>query len=403
MLTRIDVINYLIQRHAYTTYLEIGCEADLCFNAIVIDHRVGVDPVSGGTIRTTSDKFFEENAETFDIVFVDGLHHAEQVLRDIENSLLRLNNGGTIVVHELNPREEYLQVIPRLQSTWMGDCWKAWVHLRRTRADLRRFVLDIDTGIGVIKLGHQSVVEDDLPLTYENLDSNRIQWLNIIDQTQFKYLVIPTVYAYYEPVLAFPVEIELQLISYWDESWRRRGWNTALLNNEIATQHPSYDKFVVAVRALPTRNKKDYMLQCFVRWLAFLQAGGGMISDYDCINYAYYPPSSVDFSYLTSYSDCIPAYVTAGTAAAELLVQTYIQSGADIEKFRLHSHMYVSGTLELSDMTLLSYYRDRFKYAHIVKNFMWDGWDTAQLVHYHHGSTMRQDRVRTIKAARQLG
>ena len=130
MLTRIDVINYLIQRHAYTTYLEIGCEADLCFNAIVIDHRVGVDPVSGGTIRTTSDKFFEENAETFDIVFVDGLHHAEQVLRDIENSLLRLNNGGTIVVHDLNPREEYLQVIPRLQSTWMGDCWKAWVHLR---------------------------------------------------------------------------------------------------------------------------------------------------------------------------------------------------------------------------------------------------------------------------------
>src|SRR5689334_14132211 len=40
--TRIDLINKLIEEHAYRRYL--GCRGDVCFNAVRAPHKVGVDP-----------------------------------------------------------------------------------------------------------------------------------------------------------------------------------------------------------------------------------------------------------------------------------------------------------------------------------------------------------------------
>ena len=61
----------------------------------------------------TSDEFFEQNKEKFDIVFIDGLHHSEQVYKDILNSLNILNEDGTIICHDMNPTEEFRQIVPR--------------------------------------------------------------------------------------------------------------------------------------------------------------------------------------------------------------------------------------------------------------------------------------------------
>jgi hypothetical protein len=94
---RIILINYLIDRYQFKSYLEIGCEKDLCFNAVRAEHKVGVDPIEGGTHRMTSDEFFSTNTETFDIIFIDGLHWSEQVFRDITNSLKSLNQGVSLL------------------------------------------------------------------------------------------------------------------------------------------------------------------------------------------------------------------------------------------------------------------------------------------------------------------
>ena len=56
--TRFSIINKIIVQQNYSSYLEIGCFKDENFKEIKINEKVGVDPVSGGTIRDTSDNFF---------------------------------------------------------------------------------------------------------------------------------------------------------------------------------------------------------------------------------------------------------------------------------------------------------------------------------------------------------
>eukprot|EP01034_Spumella_vulgaris_P033322 gene33322-41120_t len=74
---------------SYSKYLEIGTESDYLFSpaSTWFAHAVGVDPNKGGTLRMTSDAFFDQNNEYFDLIFIDGLHEAHQVYRDIQNSL----------------------------------------------------------------------------------------------------------------------------------------------------------------------------------------------------------------------------------------------------------------------------------------------------------------------------
>ena len=69
----------MINKNGYSDYLEIGCDQNQLFSKIKIQNKVGVDPSSGGNVRKTSDEFFKDNKNKFDIVFIDGLHIYNQV------------------------------------------------------------------------------------------------------------------------------------------------------------------------------------------------------------------------------------------------------------------------------------------------------------------------------------
>ena len=97
-LYRWDLIQYIIHKYSFENYLEIGCDKDQSFSKIKVKNKVGVDPISGGTIRDTSDNFFKTNNDKFDLIFIDGLHHYSQVIKDIYNSLKILNKNGFILV-----------------------------------------------------------------------------------------------------------------------------------------------------------------------------------------------------------------------------------------------------------------------------------------------------------------
>ena len=77
-----DVIFYLAKRFQFKHYLEIGCKDDETFAPMsqLFEYSAGVDPASGGTHRMTSDSFFQQNKQTFDLIFIDGLHTGEQVV-----------------------------------------------------------------------------------------------------------------------------------------------------------------------------------------------------------------------------------------------------------------------------------------------------------------------------------
>jgi len=146
---RLEIVQNILNLKKYRSYLEIGTFKNDLFNHVKCNVKVGVDPVSGGNIRKTSDAFFSENNQKFDLIFIDGLHHYEQVKRDIFNSLKFLNSKGIILLHDCLPRNYYYQAVPRSQINWNGDTWKAFLEIRnQTMYDT--YCCNADEGIGVI-------------------------------------------------------------------------------------------------------------------------------------------------------------------------------------------------------------------------------------------------------------
>ena len=185
---RWDIINHFIKKYSYKSYLEIGCQKDIAFNKIEISNKIGVDPERGGTHRMTSDEFFSSNKNTFDIIFIDGLHHSEQVYKDILNALEVLNKGGVIICHDMNPTSKEMQMVPRISKEWTGDGWKAWIRLRRERDDLDMKVINTDYGCGIIKRGKQIPLElqcKPCATKYESFAVNKRSWLPLIEVQDF--------------------------------------------------------------------------------------------------------------------------------------------------------------------------------------------------------------------------
>lgn len=190
---RSEIIQSLIDKINAKSYLEIGIDSGNNFRLIRCDKKVSVDPNTdtSAMYHMTSDNFFNQNNETFDIIFIDGLHHADQVYRDITNSLKILNENGYIVCHDMNPLEESHQIIPFFSGAWNGDCWKAFVQLRCERGDLQMHVVNTDHGCGVISKGMQTPLEiDDEQLTYKSFDTNRKEWLNLISIDEFNKIYL---------------------------------------------------------------------------------------------------------------------------------------------------------------------------------------------------------------------
>ena len=192
-MTRTEIIQSLIDKVGGKKYLEIGMGPGKNFAGVVCEHKVCVDPTPTVpvTFTLTSDAFFEQNKEMYDVIFIDGLHWSEQVYKDIINSLNVLNDGGYIICHDMNPHSELIQRYPQYKpnTEWTGDCWKAWVKLKTERNDIKMSVVDSDYGCGVITKGKQKKIKVSEDLTWELLDSNRIELLNLISVDEFKKML----------------------------------------------------------------------------------------------------------------------------------------------------------------------------------------------------------------------
>lgn len=190
-MNRTQIINALIKKHGYKSFLEIGTNTGVNSRGVECETKVGVDPepLESGLAETTfimtSDDYFLTNTRKFDIYFVDGLHHSDQVYRDINNCLDHLNEGGTIVCHDMSPRAEIEQRVPRETKIWNGDCWKSFLQLRMERDDLEMYVIDSDWGVGIIRKGKQTKLKIKEDITFENLEKNRKEWLNLISVEEF--------------------------------------------------------------------------------------------------------------------------------------------------------------------------------------------------------------------------
>ncbi len=209
MKDRTLLIQKVINQLKADYYLEIGINYGINILNVICPRKLGVDPRVRITPRKkifsyfknpsnlfnrlypcTSDKFFENN-ENFlkkiglDVVFIDGLHTYDQSLRDVLNTLKFLNDNGIIIMHDVNPISKRSAQFGRL-----GDTWKTIIHLRSKHNDLKIFVLECETGIGIITKGKpKNTLKLDpseiKKLTYEDLRRNRKEYLNLRDSDYF--------------------------------------------------------------------------------------------------------------------------------------------------------------------------------------------------------------------------
>lgn len=206
------VLNFLLSLFKEeTTYLEIGVRnPDHNFKRIKATTKYSVDPglefkANPVNFPHTSDDFFEKLNKNeilshdikFDVIFIDGLHLAEQVDRDINNSLDFLKDDGFIVVHDCNPPTEWhartqfnFRRSPARHS-WSGTTWKAFLKWR-SNPSVYSCCIDTDWGLGILskqrKIGKHLQKKIEF-YEFGNLDDNRQEYLNLVDFNEFKKIV----------------------------------------------------------------------------------------------------------------------------------------------------------------------------------------------------------------------
>lgn len=142
-------INALARRLGARRYLEIGVSTGQTFRAVEIAERTGVDPnfrfdvaeVANATTHLhamRSDAWFAQagEADPFDIVFIDGLHVFEQVVRDLTNTLARTSWRSPILIDDTVPIDVFSSLTSQREAVrlrqavggtggaWHGDVFK---------------------------------------------------------------------------------------------------------------------------------------------------------------------------------------------------------------------------------------------------------------------------------------
>ncbi len=213
-----QLLQALIDKYGLKSYLEIGVQDPANnFDKIKCEHKVGVDPELNYLIEPglvceektdrfevgdymnyyelqgmTSDVFFNTEPKprrSFDLIFIDGLHHADQVKRDFENSLRCLSDNGFIVIHDVLPENEEGTIVPRQTKMWWGDVYKFAMSMVDYRLEFRTY--NIDNGCMVVQknpIGWNGTEFRDLPApiepTWENFNLHKQRLLRITDAVE---------------------------------------------------------------------------------------------------------------------------------------------------------------------------------------------------------------------------
>jgi glycosyltransferase involved in cell wall biosynthesis len=183
---RYDILNAIAKRIGANRYLEIGVSDGENIKRIEVSERWGVDPVptpgaiAGATafVPTTSFEFIQTRPDPFDLIFIDGDHHADVVA--IEVAKLPISPGGVIVCHDSSPSTEGMQALNYGGGEWTGQVWRAIVSLRERGFQIS--TIDTDYGVAIVTKRPEADVAKALPdLGWSDLCLRRTELIGLVD------------------------------------------------------------------------------------------------------------------------------------------------------------------------------------------------------------------------------
>jgi hypothetical protein len=178
-MNRPTLINKFIKERNFESYLELGVYDKTTFNQINCINKKCVDLKFPADYEMTTDEFFKINKHNYDIIFIDANHTEVFLTRDIENSLKILNKNGVIILHDVNPPDEFSQID---SNNLYQTAWKAFVKFRFSTKFLT-YSYSSDCGLGVIDISQKTDIKKQFKLhniQYADLDKNRNSLLGVI-------------------------------------------------------------------------------------------------------------------------------------------------------------------------------------------------------------------------------
>lgn len=185
-------------------------------------NKTGVDPFCGFSVESLQapHRFYEMSSDLFfsqlstearwDLGFIDGLHTAEQVIRDIANAYRHLNLGGSLLVDDVWPTDfpsslgdkEATEVMKRKHGIshgmWFGDVFKAIISLQELIPDMPVHIVGNPSNHGqaiIVKREHSPLsidsnlvkecIEKAGTITYESTFGEGTPWIEDDIQSVF--------------------------------------------------------------------------------------------------------------------------------------------------------------------------------------------------------------------------
>lgn len=169
-----DLLAEIHTRHTPNVYLEIGVATGKSMALVKQSTTaVGIDPSTAARemlaylspennpqfYRMTSDDFFaNQDVEKamgkryFDVAFIDGLHHFDQVLRDFINLEKFAGPNSLILIHDCLPIDRRVATKERATLFWTGDVWRIIPCLQTVRPDLEIVTLPLPpSGLALVR------------------------------------------------------------------------------------------------------------------------------------------------------------------------------------------------------------------------------------------------------------
>lgn len=177
--SHVKIITTIANLVCAASYLELGVEWGNCFLYMcrIVERCVGVDiknrinlkspleinidnkhRIPVGNISNersslqfyemTTDAFFAQNSERFDLIFIDADHHFECVKNDFENSLKFLNKRGIIFLHDTDPPNAKFAY----PSAMCYDAYRIHDHIKAHHHELQMVTLPTSSsGLSIVQ------------------------------------------------------------------------------------------------------------------------------------------------------------------------------------------------------------------------------------------------------------